>query len=92
MGCVALSERFFRDGKISAKRFERARLAARLELEPVQAAFRRRGWEHSAGSSGTVRAIGDAIRALDPQALTITAGGTRSAPSITASTPATPAS
>ena len=45
MGCVALSERFFRDGKISAKRMERARLAARLELEPVQAAFRRRGWE-----------------------------------------------
>ena len=45
MGCVSLSERFFRDGKISAKRFERARVAARLELEPVQAAFRRRGWE-----------------------------------------------
>ena len=47
MGCVSLSERFFRDGKISARRFERARLAARLELEPVQAAFRRRGWERS---------------------------------------------
>ena len=75
MGCVSLSERFFRDGKISAKRFERARLAARLELEPVQAAFRRRGWEHSAGSSGTVRAIGEAIRALDPQARTITPEG-----------------
>src|SRR5205807_2067267 len=69
MGCVALSERFFRDGKISAKRMERARLAARLELEPVQAAFRRRGWDACAGSSGTVRAIGDSIRALDPQAL-----------------------
>lgn len=75
MGCVSLSERFFRDGKISAKRMERARLAARMELEPVQAAFRRRGWEHAAGSSGTVRAIGDAIRVLDPQALTITAAG-----------------
>jgi len=75
MGCVSLSERFFRDGKISAKRLERARMAARLELEPVQAAFRRRGWEHSAGSSGTVRAIGEAIRELDPQALTITVAG-----------------
>ena len=75
MGCVPLSERFFRDGKISAKRIERARLAARMELEPVVAAFRRRGWEHSAGSSGTVRAIGDAIRALDPQALAITPEG-----------------
>jgi exopolyphosphatase/guanosine-5'-triphosphate,3'-diphosphate pyrophosphatase len=75
MGCVSLSERFFRDGKISAKRIERAKMAARLELEPVQAAFRRRGWEHCAGSSGTVRAIGEAIKELEPQNLTITAAG-----------------
>jgi exopolyphosphatase / guanosine-5'-triphosphate,3'-diphosphate pyrophosphatase len=75
MGCVSLSERYFRDGKMSAKRFERARLAARLELEPVQAAFRRRGWDTTAGSSGTVRAIGEVIRVLDPQALNITPAG-----------------
>ncbi len=75
MGCVSLSERFFRDGKISAKRMAGARLAARLELEPVQAAFRRRGWDRSAGSSGTVRAIGEAIRELDSQALLITPAG-----------------
>jgi exopolyphosphatase / guanosine-5'-triphosphate,3'-diphosphate pyrophosphatase len=79
MGCVSLSERFFRDGKISARRFERARLAARLELEPVQAAFRRRGWERSAGSSGTVRAIGEVINALDPQAHSITPAGIKRA-------------
>src|SRR2546421_8571629 len=72
MGCVSLSEKFFRDGKISAKRLERARLAARLELEPVQATFRRRGWDTCAGSSGTVRAIGETIRVLDPQAAAIT--------------------
>ena len=75
MGCVSLSERFFRDGKLSAKRLAHARVAARLELEPVQAAFRRRGWDHAAGSSGTIRAIGEAIRELDPQATTITAAG-----------------
>jgi exopolyphosphatase/guanosine-5'-triphosphate,3'-diphosphate pyrophosphatase len=75
MGCVSQSERFFRDGKISARRFERARLAARLELEPVQAAFRRRGWENSAGSSGTVRAIGEVIHALEPQEHAITSAG-----------------
>jgi len=75
MGCVALSERFFRDGKITPKRLARARVAARLELEPVQAAFRRRGWVSAAGSSGTVRAIGEAVRELDPQATSITAQG-----------------
>jgi len=75
MGCVSWSERFFRDGKISAKRFERARLAARLELEPVQAEFRHLGWDNCAGSSGTVRAIGEVIRALDPAALVINPAG-----------------
>ncbi|HTX23547.1 MAG TPA: exopolyphosphatase [Steroidobacteraceae bacterium] len=75
MGCVSVSERFFRDGKLSTKRLARARVAARLELEPVQAAFRRRGWDHAAGSSGTVRVIGDALRELDPQLTTITRAG-----------------
>jgi exopolyphosphatase/guanosine-5'-triphosphate,3'-diphosphate pyrophosphatase len=75
MGCVSLSERYFRDGKTSAKRVARARVAARLELEPVQAAFRRRGWERAVGSSGTIRAIGEAIRELDPSANSITPAG-----------------
>ena len=75
MGCVALSERFFRDGKITEKRLDRARVAARLELEPVQAAFRRRGWNSAAGSAGTVRAIGEAIRELDPSSTSITRDG-----------------
>jgi len=75
MGCVSLSERFFRDGKLSAKRIARARLAARLELEPVRAAFRKRGWDRTAGSSGTIRAIGEALRELDPLATTITPAG-----------------
>ncbi|MGH8290228.1 MAG: exopolyphosphatase [Steroidobacteraceae bacterium] len=75
MGCVSLSERYFRDGKISAKRIAAARMAARLELEPVQAAFKRRGWDRSAGSSGTVRAIGESIRELDNQAVAITPAG-----------------
>ena len=66
MGCVSLSQRFFGDGRLSPKRIERARLAARLELEPIQAAFQRRGWERAFGSSGTVRAIADSIRELDP--------------------------
>jgi exopolyphosphatase/guanosine-5'-triphosphate,3'-diphosphate pyrophosphatase len=75
MGCVSLSERYFRDGKITGKRLARARVAARLELEPVQAAFRRRGWDAVAGSSGTVRAIGEAVLELDPQSTAITPAG-----------------
>ena len=65
IGCVSLSQRFFDDGRLSAKRIERARLAARLELEPIQAAFQRLGWERAVGSSGTVRVIAASIRELD---------------------------
>ena len=75
MGCVSFSSRFFDDGRLSAKRMQRARVAASLELEPVQEGFRRRGWDQAVGSSGTVRAIGEAIRELSPQATSITPAG-----------------
>jgi exopolyphosphatase/guanosine-5'-triphosphate,3'-diphosphate pyrophosphatase len=75
MGCVSMSERYFGDGRLSQKRIARARVAARLELEPVQANFRKRGWNHAAGSSGTIRAIADCIREFDPQANAITPEG-----------------
>ena len=75
LGCVALSARYFGDGKLSAKRFERARLAARQELEAIRAAYLRRGWDQAAGSSGTVRAVFDAQRELDPAATCITRQG-----------------
>jgi len=55
MGCVGMSQRFFADGKLTAKRFEKARLAVRLELRPVKSAFRRVDWGQTAGSSGTIR-------------------------------------
>ena len=75
IGCVSLSQRFFGDGRLSAKRIERARLAARLELEPIKAVFLRRGWNRAFGSSGTIRAIADSIRELDPASTGITPAG-----------------
>jgi exopolyphosphatase/guanosine-5'-triphosphate,3'-diphosphate pyrophosphatase len=63
MGCVTLTNRFFDDGDVTEKRFKRARLAARMELEPVQAAFKRIGWDQVIGTSGTVKSISDIVRA-----------------------------
>ena len=40
LGCVAMTERFFAGGKITRKAFDKARVAARLELRPVKAFFR----------------------------------------------------
>ncbi|HLQ13329.1 MAG TPA: Ppx/GppA phosphatase family protein [Steroidobacteraceae bacterium] len=75
LGCVSMSQRFFPDGKLSARRLERARLAARIEIEPVQAAFLKRGWERVVGSSGTVRAIGECLQEHDPQSSGVSVAG-----------------
>jgi exopolyphosphatase / guanosine-5'-triphosphate,3'-diphosphate pyrophosphatase len=63
MGCVSMSARCFNDGGVTDKRMKRARIAARLELEPVRASFRNYGWDHAVGSSGTIRSVSDVIRA-----------------------------
>jgi len=65
MGCVAMGVRYFSDGRLSDKRFRRARLAARLELEPVRSKFLRHGWDQVVGSSGIVRAIADLVHEID---------------------------
>lgn len=75
VGCVNMSERWFPGGRLSPKRMKRARLAVQLELEPVRSRFRRLGWQHVLGSAGSVRAVGECVRELDPSATTITAEG-----------------
>lgn len=75
MGCVSMSLEHFRDGKLSEKRFRRARVAARLQLEPIRAAFRSQGWERAVGSSGTIRVIAELIRHFDSNATAVTATG-----------------
>ncbi|MDJ0938946.1 MAG: Ppx/GppA phosphatase family protein [Woeseiaceae bacterium] len=54
MGCVSMTERFFPDGRITARRFEKARVAARLELRPVKAFFRGATDVEAIGTSGTI--------------------------------------
>lgn len=70
MGCVSMSSRFFDDGEISEKRMKRARLAAKLELEPVRNAFKEFGWDQVVGSSGTIRAAADILRARGESEIT----------------------
>jgi exopolyphosphatase / guanosine-5'-triphosphate,3'-diphosphate pyrophosphatase len=75
VGCVRLSQKVFGDGRISEKRMRRARLATQVELEPVRGGFVRRGWDKSFGSSGTLRAIGECLKEMDPAATSITTDG-----------------
>lgn len=64
MGCVSASECFFPAGVVTEQRFREARLFARGELEPVRMLFRREGWQHAVGTSGTIRATARQLREL----------------------------
>lgn len=75
LGCVAMSHDHFGDGKLTLRRFERARLAARQEIEPFRLAFRKRGWETAVGSSGTIRALFEALEEVDERCTAITPAG-----------------
>ena len=57
MGCVSMSNRFFRDGKIRSSNFDRAIDAARQEIEVIQQIFKAYGWEVAIGASGTLLSI-----------------------------------
>jgi len=63
MGCVAYTSLYFSNGKLSRANFERAQIAAALELESLREDFRELGWSRASGSSGTILAVSEVLRA-----------------------------
>lgn len=61
MGCVSFTKRFFPDGNITKKNFNNAVTAAEQELMNIQAQYKLLGWSDEIGSSGTIRAVEQAI-------------------------------
>ena len=64
MGCITYSQRFFRDGRITAKRWQAAETAARLEFQPVAAQFRVASWHEAVGTSGSIRAVAAVLQTM----------------------------
>ena len=62
MGCVSYTMAHFSGGRLSNERMQRAEVAARLEMRPVKAQFRRLGWQRAIGASGTVHAVAQILR------------------------------
>jgi exopolyphosphatase/guanosine-5'-triphosphate,3'-diphosphate pyrophosphatase len=61
MGCVSMSQKFFRNDKITAKQMDKAELYGALEIRPVRELFRQSGWSSATGSSGTIKAIASVV-------------------------------
>lgn len=56
MGCVSYTKRFFADGKIDQAGFEGVMTAAKSELLSIAKRYKKTGFGHAMGSSGTVKA------------------------------------
>ncbi|GJL82269.1 MAG: exopolyphosphatase [marine bacterium B5-7] len=62
MGCVSLSNRFFKDGEVSRTRMDDAILSASIELLPIVENYKKIGWDTAIGSSGSVKAVLKTVR------------------------------
>ncbi len=63
MGCVSMTQQAFANGKLNEKNFNRAILAAELELRSIRNQYLRHGWSISTGASGTIKAVGNVLLA-----------------------------
>lgn len=54
-GCVSVTNRFFKNGKITTRALKKAERAVAAELQEIQTVYRNAGWQTAVGSSGTFR-------------------------------------
>lgn len=75
VGCVRFSREFFPAGKITRSAMKAAVLAAREDIQVIRESFVNVGWRVAIGSSGTAKAICEAMLANGMSAFGITADG-----------------
>ena len=63
MGCVSVSNTFFKEGRLSKSAFNQATLFAEQKLEPFQRKFQRKNWDEAIGASGSLRSIAKVLQA-----------------------------
>jgi exopolyphosphatase/guanosine-5'-triphosphate,3'-diphosphate pyrophosphatase len=63
IGCVSHTLCYFGDDKLRREQFRDAVTAARVEIETFEREFKRTGWVSAVGSSGTILAIDQILRA-----------------------------
>ena len=63
VGSVSWSQRYFPQGQLSAEAFNNAIIAAKALLDEALTTFKRANWQLAFGSSGTVGAVAEALKA-----------------------------
>jgi exopolyphosphatase/guanosine-5'-triphosphate,3'-diphosphate pyrophosphatase len=65
MGCVSYTNRFFKQGELKHKAFNRAITSAQQELEMIDKKYKQIGWNTCIGTSGTIKIIIELAAQLD---------------------------
>jgi exopolyphosphatase / guanosine-5'-triphosphate,3'-diphosphate pyrophosphatase len=63
MGCVSVSDQFFKEGRLSKGAFNQAALFAAQRLEPFERDYHRKHWHQAIGASGSLRSIAKVLQA-----------------------------
>ena len=63
-GCVSLTRRFFGEGRISRKSWNKAVNSAMADLQELRLRYLGAGWDVAIGSSGTIKAVGEICRRM----------------------------
>ena len=63
MGCVTVSQNFFKNGVLSKKAFKKATLFVEQQLEPFQDTFNSQNFDEAIGASGSLKAISSVLQA-----------------------------
>jgi exopolyphosphatase/guanosine-5'-triphosphate,3'-diphosphate pyrophosphatase len=61
-GCVSLTRRFFSDGKLSRKRWNKALSTVLVDLQELRLRYLGLGWDTAIGSSGTILSVEEICR------------------------------
>lgn len=64
VGCIASTQRFFPGGKLTRKRWQRARDEIGVLLQQFSEEYLEAGWTDAYGSSGSAKAIGAVVQAM----------------------------
>ena len=75
MGCVTVSQNFFKKGEISKKAFRKATLFVEQQLEPYQNTFNSKHYDEAIGASGSLKAISNVLETSGFSNNGITLGG-----------------
>ena len=72
VGAASSTQRFFAKGDLSAKAWKKANITIRLEILPIQEAYKKGKWSRAIGSSGTIKTTLNIILALGLEPFCIT--------------------